>query len=152
MLYAFTGNQAAVDFVLIVARVADVWDNLIDKDAPVSDKDINDAFWQLAVDLPRNVFYRAHMDEILPVMETGILNWMTANALECDSTNVRAIEIAHVIRYGIADVALLTAALCGGREWAEQVGPELRMRSQHGDWTEYIGSLRAKREVNHAAQ
>lgn len=152
MLHAFKGNQAAVDYVLMVARVADVWDNLIDKDAPVSDKDINDAFWQLAVEMPKNAFYRAHMDELLPVMEAGVLNWMTANTLERENTEGRAIEIAHVIRYSIADVAMLTAALCGGREWVEQVGPELRMRSQRSDLNEYINSLRAKREVNHAAQ
>ena len=38
MLHAFKGNQAAVDYVLAIARVADVWDNLIDKDVPVTDR------------------------------------------------------------------------------------------------------------------
>lgn len=152
MFRAFKESQAAVDYVLMMARVADVWDNLIDKDAPVSDKDINEAFCLLAVEMPKNAFYRVHMDELLPVMETGILNWMTANILERENTEGRAIEISHVIRYSIADVAMLTAALCGGREWVEQVGPELRMRSQRSDLKEYINSLQVKREVNHAAQ
>lgn len=152
MLYAFKGNQAAVDYVLMVARVADVWDNLIDRDVPVSNEDINAAFWMLAVDLPRNAFYMEHRDSLLPVMATGILNWMASNALEVGNADGRAIEIAHVIRYSIADVALLAASLCGGMDWAAQVGPELRMRSQRSDLNEYINSLRVKREVNHAAQ
>ncbi len=142
MLYAFKGNQAAVDFVLMVARVADVWDNLIDKDVPVSDQAINDAFWTLAIELPGNAFYRAWADDLRPVMATGIINWMTANKIERGtSMDHRAIEIAHVIRYGIADVAIMAALLCGGREWAAEVGPELRLRSQKSDLNEYINSI-----------
>lgn len=151
MLHAFGGNQAAVDYVLAVARVADVWDNLIDRDTEVTSDDINDAFWLLSVEIPRNPFYRANIDDLLPVTVTGILNWFAANRLE-QSSEERAIEIAHVIRYSIADVALMTAALCGGRKRAEEFGPELRLRSQRSDLKEYINSLRQKREVNHAAQ
>jgi hypothetical protein len=150
MLHAFKGNQAAVDYVLMVARVVDVWDNLIDRDVPVSDDAINDAFWLLMVEIPRNEFFQAYANELLPVTATGILNWFAANSLERRQEQHRAIEIAHVIRYSIADVALMAALLCGGRDWAAQVGPELRMRSQRSDLTEYINSLRAKREVNHA--
>lgn len=153
MLHAFCGNQAAVEYVLMVARVADVWDNLIDRDVPVSDKDINDAFWTLAIELPGNQFYRTYMDDLRPVMATGILNWMTANKIERSPAGSpdehRAIEIAHVIRYGIADVALMAALLCGGREWAAEVGPELRLRSQRSDLNEYINSLKG---VDHATE
>lgn len=143
MLMAFKGNRSAVDFVLMVARVADVWDNLIDKDNPVSDEAINSAFWLLAVEMPGNAFYREYIDDLRPVMATGILNWMAATRMERDETLPhRAIEIAHVIRYSIADVALMAALLCGGRDWAAQVGPELRMRSQRSDLNEYINSLK----------
>jgi hypothetical protein len=146
MLHAFKGNQAAVDYVLAIARVADVWDNLIDKDVPVTDKDINEAFWLLAVDIPRNPFFQAFANDLLPVTATGILNWMTANKLEQRAEHI-AIEIAHVIRYSIADVIILAALLCGGREWAAEVSPELRLRSQRSDFNEYINSLKG---VSHA--
>ena len=148
MLHAFRGNQAAIDYVLLVAQVVDVWDNLIDKDVSVSDKDINKAFWNLAVEIPKNAFYRKHMAELTPVVSTGILNWLTANTME-QSDSGNALEIAHVIRYSIADVAILAALICGGPEWAEAVGPELRMRSQRSNFSEYINSLRLKREKNH---
>jgi hypothetical protein len=148
MLHAFKGNQAAVDYVLMVARAADVWDNLIDRDAPVTDKDINDAFWLLAVEIPRNQFFQAFANDLLPVTATGILNWMTANGLERRAEHI-AIEIAHVIRYSIADVVMLAALLCGGREWAAEVGPELRLRSQRSDLNEYINSLKG---AHHAVE
>jgi hypothetical protein len=35
-----------------------------------------------------------------------------------------------VIRYSIADIALYLASAIGGPEWAAEVGPELRLRSQ----------------------
>lgn len=143
MLMAFKDNRSAVDFVLMIARVADVWDNLIDKDNPVSDEAINSAFWLLAVEMPGNAFYREYIDDLRPVMATGILNWMAATRMERDETLPhRAIEIAHVIRYSIADVVMMVALLCGGPEWAAQVGPELRMRSQRSDLNEYINSLK----------
>lgn len=144
MLHAFRGNQAAVDYVLMVAQVADVWDNLIDGDTPVSDQSIHLAFWNLAVMIPRNPFYRAHMDDLIPVTATGILNWFVANKFEVNLADKRAIEIAHVIRYSIADVALLIAGLLGGPGWVEEVGPELRLRSQRSDFNEYVDSLTAK--------
>jgi len=149
MLYAFKGNQAAVDYVLMVAKVADVWDNLIDRDTPVSDEAINGAFWTLAIEIPGNPFYRAHIDDLRPVLATGITNWLIANKIERDETLPhRAIEIANVIRYSIADVVLMVALLIGGREWAAEVGPELRLRSQKSDLNEYINSLGG---VHHAA-
>jgi hypothetical protein len=147
MLHAFRGNEAAVDYVLMIARVADVWDNLIDKNVLVQDKDINDAFWLLAVEIPRNAFFRAFANDLLPVHATGITNWRMANTLEKRTGEARAIEIAHVIRYSIADVATMAALLCGGPEWAAEVGPELRLRSQRSDLAEYTNSLRG---INHA--
>ncbi|MCX7161496.1 MAG: hypothetical protein NT083_00350 [Rhodocyclales bacterium] len=150
MLHAFKGNASAVEYVLAVAKVADCWDSLVDRDVPVPDTAINDAFWLLAVEIPRNPFFQAFANDLLPVTATGILNWLAANRMERDaSLPHRAIEIAHVIRYSIADVALMAALLCGGREWAAEVGPELRLRSQRSDLNEYINSLKG---VDHANQ
>lgn len=150
MNYAFKGNTAATDYILAVAKAADVFDNLIDKDTPVSDSDVIKSLWLLAVEIPRNPFFQSFANDLLPVTATGILNWMAANRIERSTApDHRAIEIAHVIRYGIADVALMAALLCGGQEWAAEVGPELRLRSQKSDLSEYINSLGG---IHHAAQ
>lgn len=149
LVHAFKGNQAAADYVLMVAQVADVWDNLIDKDVKPSDEAINQAFWNLAIMIPRNPFYRANSGDLLPVMATGISNWLVANQLEKRMPDSRSIEIAHVIRYSIADVALLVAALVGGRKWVEEVGAELRLRAQRSDFKEYVDSLTAKEGASH---
>lgn len=140
MLHAFKGNQAAVDYVLAISRVVDVWDNLIDKDVPVSDEQINSAFFALMVEIPSNEFFLACREKLLPLHVTGIANWLIANRME-KSDEIRSLEIAHVIRYSIADVAVMAAVLCGGYQWAEEIGPELRMRSQRSDFNEYMKSL-----------
>ena len=143
MLHAFKGNRSAVSYVLMVAFVADVWDNLIDQDLPVTDESINKAFWTLAIDIPMNEFYQNYASVLVPVMSTGIMNWLLATKMEKDTTDPRSREIAHVIRYSIADITLLAASICGGLEWAQEVGVELRMRSQRSNMCEYVNSLRA---------
>lgn len=148
MLHAFKGDAAAVEYVLMLARVADVWDNLIDKDVAVGDADINDAFWILSVEIPGNAFYRRHMDDLLPVTKAGITNWMIATSMERAPAGNLALEISHVIRYSIADLVVMAALLSGGREWAAEVGPELRLRSQRSDMAEYLKSL-ANKQQNH---
>lgn len=147
LLHAFRGNAAAVEYVLMIAQVVGVWDDLIDKDKAACDADINLAFWNLAVMIPRNPFFQAHMADLLPVTATGICNWLIANKYEEKLFESRGIEIAHAIRYSIADVAILAAALIGGPKWVEEVGPELRMRSQRSDFNEYVDSLTAKEGV-----
>lgn len=129
--HAFQGNNAAIQLGMMIVKIADVWDNLIDGDVEVNNEDINQAFWYALVEIPRNPFYRAHVDELHPLFANGILNWHIANQLVKDAPDSkRAVEIAHVLRYSIGDVISHMAMLIGGVEWARKVGPELRMRCQ----------------------
>ena len=142
MRVAFSGNEDAVRFVLDICKIADVWDNLIDKDATMSDADIHAAFWAALISLPTNPFYRANQDQLLPLFVAGITNWKAATAIERSSESTGdALEIAHVIRYGIADVVLMTAVLTSGVEIAEKYAVELRMRSQRSNFAEYMTSI-----------
>ena len=108
LLYAYQGNAAAVDLVLRIAEISHIWDDLVDKDKPVSDAQINRAFGIALLELPKNPFYQAHCLDLLPVMTTGTLNWLTANKYE-KTQDKEAHALAHVLRYGIADIALFIA-------------------------------------------
>lgn len=143
MLYAYKGNAAAVDLVLNIADIAGIWDDLIDRDKPVSDAQINRAFGIALLELPKNPFYQAHCLDLLPVMTTGTLNWLTANEYE-KQQDKEAHALAHVLRYGIADLVLFIAYLIGGQEWAQQVAPELRRRSQKDTLENYLSEVRSK--------
>lgn len=143
LLHAYQGNQAAVDLILHIVEVADVWDNLIDKDKELSDAQINRAFAIALLELPRNTFYQQHHVELLPVMTTGTLNWLISNEYE-KQQDKEAHALAHVLRYGIADMALFIAYLIGGHDWAQQVAPEMRRRSQKDNLENYLSEIRRK--------
>ena len=128
LTFAMQGDMDAVGLVMSVVKIADVWDNLIDGDKPVSKEDINNAFWLACVDIPRNPVYRKYQLDITTVFSTGIINWFVANKLQAGDEHAK--QIAHVTRYSIADVSLYLATAIGGIEWAAEVGPELRLRSQ----------------------
>lgn len=146
MLHAYKGDVAAVDFVLNIAEIAGIWDDLIDRDKPVDDSRINRAFALALLEIPRNPFYQAHHIELLPVMTTGALNWLTANEYEKE-TDREAHALAHVMRYGIADLVLFVAYLIGGQEWAQQVAPELRRAGQKDTLENYLSEIRRKHET-----
>jgi len=126
--YAFKGDMDAVGLVMSIVKIADVWDNLIDKDKPVTDEEINQVFWMMLVEIPRNPAFRRYQLDITAVISIGIINWHVANKLQTGDDHAK--QIAHVTRYSIADVSLYLAAAIGGPEWATHVGPELRVRSQ----------------------
>jgi hypothetical protein len=128
LTFAMRGDMDAVGLVMSVVKIADVWDNLIDADKPVSKDDINQAFWLACVDIPRNPAYRKYQLDITAVFSMGIMNWHVANKLQDGDDHAK--QIAHVTRYSIADVSLYLATAIGGPDWAAEVGPELRLRSQ----------------------
>lgn len=138
MLAAFKGNASAVEFVQLLSFIADEWDNHEDRDAPA---DMNAALYTALVKMPRNAFYRSHMDDLIPLMATGIFNWWTANKIERTTHDENLLHIAHVTRYNIGDVVIFIAGMLGGKAWLEEVGPELRARIQRSDFSEYLHSL-----------
>lgn len=133
----FQGNEDAVSLAMMIIHIADIWDDLIDRDCEVKAEDINKAFLYATCALPRNRFYRQHMDELLPVLELGVLNWMTANRFQV-SGNRKALEIAHVIRHGIGDLFIHMARLIGGMQWGVEVAPEIKLLVQNDTLEEFL--------------
>jgi hypothetical protein len=140
LTFAMRGDMDAVGLVMSVVKIADVWDNLIDEDKAVSKEDINQAFWLACVDIPRNPAYRKYQLDITTVFSMGIMNWHVANRLQDGDDHAK--QIAHVTRYSIADVSLYLATAIGGPEWAAEVGPELRLRSQKDKLENFLKEMK----------
>lgn len=123
----------------MISRVADVWDDLIDQDKPVSEERINEAFYLAMVQIPANAFYQRHGPTLRPVLATGILNWMAATSIErSKDRTLEQLQISHVIRYSIADIMLLIAHLIGGREWGFKWAAQLRLLGQKNSFGDYL--------------
>jgi hypothetical protein len=140
----FKGDVDALDLAAMVCEISHVWDDLIDKDKPVSDDQINRAFWLALIAIPGNPFYARFGDTLRPVMATGILNWIAANALE-KRGGEHEMQIAHVTRYSVADVLMLIATLIGGQQWGFEAAADIRLMCQKNTLRDYL------KEHNHAA-
>jgi hypothetical protein len=143
LLEILQGNREALDLVLMLQLIVNVWDDLIDRDKPVTDSDINRTFWYCLVGLPTNPFYFKHAYALQPVIQTGILNWFAANHLEHDKEGMGR-ELAHVLRYSITDVIVQMTYLIGGYEWAGRHAHEIKLMTQTNPLSEYLAEMEAK--------
>ena len=140
---AFIGNQSAIDLALLLARVSHVWDDLIDRDKPVSDETINQTFYALLITLPSNPFFREHADTLLPLMAVGAMNYEIANRYEAEGGK-EPLALAHVLRYAVSDVLTAIALIIGGPEWVRKIGPEMRRRCQKDTLENYLNEQEEK--------
>jgi len=94
----FGGNQNIFHVFQCVRFLVHVWDDLIDKDKEVTDRDINQAFKIALVDLPANPVYRLVQQDLLPLWVTVISAYETANEFEAQGT-AAGLEISHILRF-----------------------------------------------------
>ena len=74
-------ESAARDFIGLIFDVFEVWDDLVDRDKPVSNELISDAFHKAIVYLPINPFYMQNFGALYPHVVATITAWETANKL-----------------------------------------------------------------------
>lgn len=137
--YICKGHRDAAQFLHLFFLVCHLWDDLIDKDVIRTDDHINHAFWIAFIDIPRNKYYRDFQSEIQPLMAVSMQEWMIANQLEAGNRR----DIAYTLRCSIVSLIHQAAEICGGYEWALQVGEEIRLKTQTQTLDEYSAELDA---------
>jgi purine-cytosine permease-like protein len=120
----FGGNQDALNMYRAFVNLAHTWDDMVDRDKPVSADDINRAFLTCLVYLPANPFYRAIQEQILPMWLVVVSSYETANAFE-KAKDPHGIEIAHSLRYAAGSIVAYAVHVCLGAEKAKEVLPEV---------------------------
>jgi hypothetical protein len=120
----FGGNEDALRMFYAFADLAHIWDDLVDKDKPVSADELNQAFLTCLVYLPANPFYRSIQNEILPMWLTVVSAYETANYFEANK-DAHGIEIAHGLRYAAGNIMAYAVHVCIGPEKAKKVLPEM---------------------------
>ena len=128
------GDGEAAALVLAIHGIVEIWDDLIDRDKPISAESVNQAFYAALIAVPRNRFYQQHFTALSPIIESAILDWNTATALEA-ARDAEGLRTAFVLRCSGLALTVMCARIVGGVAWARQVNLELR---QMGDtWAEY---------------
>jgi purine-cytosine permease-like protein len=120
----FGGNQDALNMYHAFADLAHIWDDLIDKDNPVSADAINRAFLTCLVYLPANPFYRSIQEQILPMWLVVVSAYETANFFEAKK-DPHGIEIAHGLRYAAGNIMAYAVHVCVGPEKAKEFLPDM---------------------------
>lgn len=120
----FKGNQQAVELCLDYFQVAHTWDDIIDKDAKLTDERVHMAFITLVHKIPNNPFYQSYQSELTPVLMNVVMQWLDANELDHGDDNDK--DKAYMLRAGLYNLISHIALICGGYEWAKEVGVEIR--------------------------
>lgn len=123
LLTWFGGDQTALAFLYSISRITELWDDLIDKDKPVTPEQINDAMFDALVALPCNPFYAKHRTYLTPLMIAAISSWQDANTLSKGTRNQRA--LAYTLRNMDVQIILAIITLTRGRDTARALGPEI---------------------------
>jgi hypothetical protein len=139
LLKVCMGEAQAANFLFAFFAACHLWDDLIDKDKDITDDRINRAFWAFIVDIPLNPWYQRNILAIHPVMVNAIQEWMVANKLEKSDRQ----DIAYTLRCSIVSVVHQAAYICGGYDWAIEIGEEIRRYAQSETYDEYLGELNA---------
>lgn len=142
--YICRGNESAAEFLRLVTDVAHVWDDLIDRDVDVDPETIDRALLTSLVFLPNNEFYRQNFNLLHPVLLAAVNNWRVANDLEAGGME-DDLRIAFITRSSYIDLALQTAFIVGGFDWARTVGPTLRRFVHAEGWEAYQSNLNAEK-------
>lgn len=136
MLEMLGGNRDALRLCNDLSFICHIYDDLIDGDKPVRQKDIHSLIWKAMLALPANPFYRTHEGMFRPLLVTSILNWHAANQME-KSGSVEQLRVAHVIRFDLASVILMASALTCGQEYAAENAARIRLMLQNDTWANY---------------
>lgn len=120
----FGGNQDALNMCRLLITLGHTWDDIVDKDKPISEDDINNAFLIALVYLPANPFYQRIQAQVLPMWVTVVSAYQTANFFE-RTKDPHGIEIAHTLRYAVGHILAYAMHVCLGPEKAKEYLPEM---------------------------
>lgn len=120
------GDQSAIEFCASIIDVSALYDDLIDKDKPITDEMIHHLMWVALVVLPRNTFYQNNFHVFNPLIMNAIQNWKLANQLEKEQAGADDLSIAFIVRSSYADILRMVAYCLGGDAYALECGVAIR--------------------------
>lgn len=120
-------DEAAIALGEMLADISQIWDDLIDRDVPVTNSAINTMMRFALIDIPKNSFYQRHFASLHPVMEDRLYTWFDANLLEREGGRTN-LQVAYVLRSVITDILIHMTYLEGGLAHRQQMALAIRQR------------------------
>lgn len=119
----FKGNVGAMKFCADMLEIAHTWDDLVDGDDVPADK-ADAIFRKLMLEIPVNDFYRTNFGFLHPVLILVWAQWDAANKMEANPVK-NDLAKTYMLRASLYQLFHACAVLCGGLDWAAEVGPEI---------------------------
>jgi len=136
LLALCNGNQQAVALIEGILHLAEVYDDLIDKDGRITNDDIHQAFNFMLFGLPANQVYREQ-----PTIQVTIMNamttWRAANVME-KTGDTETLHASYVMRMSPYNVATHIVMCVAGQEAAIKAAMLLYSRGDKGAFASYL--------------
>lgn len=120
-------DESALALAEMLADISQIWDDLIDRDEPVTNSAINTMMRFALVDIPKNTFYQRHFARLHPVLEDRLYTWFDANLLESEGGQ-RNLQVSYVLRSVITDILIHMTYLEGGLAHRQIMALRIRQR------------------------
>lgn len=120
MTTLFQNHQSLNELHNLFSELAHVWDDLVDKDKDVLEKDINRAFLICLIDIPSNSVYRKIIDDIKPLWLSVVSAYTVANEFE-KNKNEDLLAISHGLRYAAGHIMTYAVISEMGLEEANKI-------------------------------
>lgn len=119
------GEPHAVQFLMAMGLYVELWDDLIDKDKPISDEMIHSVMAAGLLDVATNPWVQAHRDFIAPTLVMMINNYLTSEELKTDP-DVAVRQRAFHLRNFPLELYGVVAFLQGGMHHMRAMDPKIR--------------------------
>jgi hypothetical protein len=136
LLRWMAGNADAVACFVALSTICETWDDLVDRDKPVGDAQINEAFTLALINLQVNPFYKANEALLYALIVAGTNAWMDANALQ-SSPDVKWRMLAFYLRNTAYELASICAFRAGGWQHLRAISLEMRQFFAHESYAEW---------------
>lgn len=117
-------NPDAVRFFLDLSHFVEIFDDLVDQDAPVSQKDLAHAVFSALYHIPANPFFNAHRTTLLPIIFNSTNAWLDSNELASGDETEKA--LAYTLKGLGIDVLLACISITRGVEYLRSVSADIR--------------------------
>lgn len=137
LLEWFGGNRSAAEFVVAISALAELWDDLIDKDKDLSAEDVQSAMWAAMVTLPTNEFFNQNKTFLMPLIIQAMNCYEDSVEMEQGTANDRA--YALTLRIIALQISSMVVLLLRGREAARACSVEMwKYFTGHDNAVEWI--------------
>ena len=133
-LFEWTNDIHAVQFIVQFSDTCELFDDLIDKDKPITDEHIIRVLFVVLTEMPVNPFFEKFKYQLIPVITTGINAWLDANTLEKGSPNDQV--FSYVLRDWYAELIAYVICLTRGRDYMRTVSMDVRTFFTHHETLE----------------